>query len=194
MNNLFLIRHGQSLGNVEKKFYTYCDSAVALTQEGVQQAITAGTTIKHDHWFSHSQSRKYVVAFSSPLWRARQTARITLDTAGLFEIEPTLTPFLLEQNPGKANGSEEVMHPKDGEHILNVQHRVVSWFTNTVEPLLLATDVICFSHSRTIRALIGHIEGMALNQMIETRIPNGIPHHYRKIGTKSGHFEKIPLK
>ena len=66
--NIFLIRHGQSEGNVDKKIYhTKPDYALELTELGRQQAFDAGVEIKVE---IPTGTIQYYV---SPYWRTRQT-------------------------------------------------------------------------------------------------------------------------
>ena len=60
MNNLILIRHGQSTWNLEKKFTGWVD--VDLTENGKLEAKKAGDLIKNenikiDHYYSSLQLR-----------------------------------------------------------------------------------------------------------------------------------------
>lgn len=83
--SIFLIRHGESMGNVDKTIYrTVPDWKVPLTDHGITQAKNAGFQLSHrliikDFMILRS-SRLYNPAYcplyiySSPWYRARQTA------------------------------------------------------------------------------------------------------------------------
>lgn len=65
---IFIVRHGQSQGNVDRNIYqTLPDYALQLTELGQQQAESAGRAIEA---FVGEESIQYYV---SPFWRTRQT-------------------------------------------------------------------------------------------------------------------------
>ena len=67
--NIFLVRHGQSEGNVDKEIYkTKPDYTLKLTDLGRAQASRAGEQLKK------LCNDKNVVFYISPFWRTRQTA------------------------------------------------------------------------------------------------------------------------
>jgi broad specificity phosphatase PhoE len=65
---IFLVRHGQSVGNVDRDIYkTVPDYALPLTDLGRQEAVGTGTNIKS---IIGPERVQYYV---SPFWRTRQT-------------------------------------------------------------------------------------------------------------------------
>jgi broad specificity phosphatase PhoE len=67
-DNIFVVRHGQSQGNVDREIYkTIPDYAVQLTDKGMGQAVEAGKQISSI--IGDSTIQFYV----SPFWRTRQT-------------------------------------------------------------------------------------------------------------------------
>ena len=71
MSTIFLIRHGESEGNVDRNVYrTKPDHAIELSELGKQQAIRAGKKlVKHVIPMDH-----HVSWWTSPYMRTRQTA------------------------------------------------------------------------------------------------------------------------
>ena len=66
--NIFLVRHGQSEGNVDKEvFKIKPDYTLNLTDLGKQQAINVGFKLKE------IMADKNVCFYVSPFWRTRQT-------------------------------------------------------------------------------------------------------------------------
>ena len=66
MKNLILIRHGESVWNLENRFTGWFD--VGLTQKGKEEAETAGKLIKNlnieiDKYFTSYQKRAYETLF-----------------------------------------------------------------------------------------------------------------------------------
>jgi len=70
MNNLILIRHGQSIWNLEKRFTGWMD--VDLTDNGKSEARYAGQLIKESNI-------KFDIYFTSVQKRAINTLEIILD-------------------------------------------------------------------------------------------------------------------
>ena len=74
--NIVLVRHGESIGNVDKKIYKSTpDYALKLTDKGKQQALEAGNKIKEYLRLlgDHNPITDRVQFYHSPFWRARQT-------------------------------------------------------------------------------------------------------------------------
>jgi broad specificity phosphatase PhoE len=86
-NRIFLIRHGESQGNIDKHLYSKIpDYAIYLTQKGIEQAKEAGQIIKNI-----IKNESYC-AYFSPYFRARQTMDIALN-----ELNPLNLQFLREE-------------------------------------------------------------------------------------------------
>lgn len=67
-DRIFLVRHGQSIGNVNKNVYKKIpDYALQLSEQGKKEAIEAGNQIKN---IIGEESLK---CYISPFWRTRQT-------------------------------------------------------------------------------------------------------------------------
>lgn len=99
---IYLIRHGESEGNVDKQLYkTIPDWKMNLTEKGRMQAHSVGLLLKHE--FKTSSTMIY----TSPWYRARQTADIINShiNCKLFE-----DPRLREQSWG--NYQEDYFHKK----------------------------------------------------------------------------------
>ena len=103
---IFLVRHGQSQGNVDRSVYrTKPDYAVMLTKQGIEQALDAGQKIK-----DIVGNEDYGIYYS-PYFRTRQT----MDTI-LTQLSPLLCKFkkedprLREQEYGKRMRN----HDQDG--------------------------------------------------------------------------------
>jgi len=74
MKRLILLRHGQSLWNLEKRFTGWTD--VDLSDQGIQEAHQAGKLFKAEGYL-------FDVAFTSVLKRAIWTLWIVLDEMDL---------------------------------------------------------------------------------------------------------------
>lgn len=104
MRNLYFVRHGQTIWNVENKICGATD--IALTEEGHRQAEELSEEIRR-------QGIKADVILYSPLIRAADTARHISEITG---IPARVEPRLKEQNFGKYESTprngEEFQHAK----------------------------------------------------------------------------------
>lgn len=76
---IFIIRHGESMGNVDKNIYkTVPDWKVPLTDQGIKQAKEAGYKLSQQIFIKNYKlfhpSYYPLQIYSSPWYRARQTA------------------------------------------------------------------------------------------------------------------------
>jgi broad specificity phosphatase PhoE len=85
---IFLVRHGQSIGNVNKKNYNIIpDYAINLTDMGIEQAIEAGRQLKQ------IIGDESVGVLSSPYYRARDTAKYIMQSVtpvAFYDEDPRL--------------------------------------------------------------------------------------------------------
>lgn len=95
MLKLVLVRHGQSMWNLENKFTGWTD--VPLSEKGVQEAIEAGRVLK-EKGFS------FDIAFTSVLKRAEDTLGYILKELGEENIEIKRSWKLNERHYGALQG------------------------------------------------------------------------------------------
>lgn len=103
---IYLIRHGESEGNVDHTVYRNVpDWKVNLTEKGKEQAKQAGmrlqksieTSLPKINWSSGWLGQPHLIIYTSPWYRARQTAAII---NGFFNAEIREDPRLREQEWG----------------------------------------------------------------------------------------------
>ena len=90
---IYLLRHGQTLFNQQKKVQGWCDSP--LTQEGIQQAIAVSKTL---------QSISFAYAYSSTSERAMDTMHYILQDRS---VPYAYVKGLKELNFGSLEGEKE---------------------------------------------------------------------------------------
>jgi 2,3-bisphosphoglycerate-dependent phosphoglycerate mutase len=95
MKKLVLLRHGQSVWNKENKFTGWTD--VDLTDQGRQEAIQAGKTLKENGF-------RFDVAFTSYLRRAIKTLWLTLEEMDQMWIPVYKSWRLNEKHYGMLQG------------------------------------------------------------------------------------------
>ncbi|MEX2375541.1 MAG: histidine phosphatase family protein [Dehalococcoidia bacterium] len=172
---LVLVRHGESAGNVGGVIQGWSDAA--LTETGTSQAEAVASRLT---------GRLIAAVYTSPLQRARATARPIADRAG---IDLTELAGLRERNYGEAQGltwSEaaarwpvgEAAHDRDWasgvpgvESIDQLRNRAV----DVVEELLdrHSDDIaVCVSHGGTLVQIIAHFFGLPAGTWPRIRMSN----------------------
>jgi broad specificity phosphatase PhoE len=176
LNRLFLVRHGGSTGNVNELYYAFHDSAVCLTTEGVNQALsTAGVLVSlgGETWLKPGNFNLEV--FASEYSRAQQTARICLDQMGILSIQPKIRAVLNERNygvPFNNAGTTDPFSTANGtESAVRARIRMKAFVTE-IEPLLERADVLAFSHEGSLQALLANLRRTPDRDMMKP-IPNG---------------------
>lgn len=111
MRNLYFVRHGQTIWNVENKICGATD--IALTEEGHRQAEELGEEIRR-------QGVKADVILYSPLIRAADTARHISEITG---IPARVEPRLKEQNFGKYEST-----PRNGKGFQDAKRQFISGY------------------------------------------------------------------
>lgn len=131
MRKLILVRHGQSLGNIDPKFYKLPDSAISLSPRGVHQSVAAANILKN-HLNKNSR------IFTSRYCRAIQTSNIVQD---LLDIRECIQDFRLNEVSLK-------------ESMILAQLRMSSFYKEQLLPSLCETDTVLFFHHNIMKSLI----------------------------------------
>lgn len=124
MKNVYFVRHGQTIWNVENKICGATD--IALTDMGHEQAIKTGKEIL-------AQDIKADEILYSPLVRAKDTALHISDITG---IPARMEPRLKEQNFGKYEST-----PRDGAEFKEAKKQFVSKYEGGESMLKLAQRI-----------------------------------------------------
>ena len=192
MNNLVLLRHGQSQWNLENRFTGWED--VPLTELGIKEAQNAGHLIKKNNI-------KFDKIFSSVLQRANKTAEIAIKVAGLNELFENnkliynKDESLNERDYGDLVGlnktetalkfGEEQVHiwrrsydisPPYGESLRDVVNRVSPYFTKYIEPLLSDNkNILIAAHGNSLRAIMIKVGLYKPEEISSIELPTGSP-------------------
>jgi 2,3-bisphosphoglycerate-dependent phosphoglycerate mutase len=184
---LTLIRHGQSIYNLENLFTGNVD--VALTSLGKEEAKQAGIKLKN---------YEYSIAYTSVLKRAEESLRIILEVIHQTTIPIIADKALNERRYGRLQGqnkdevskkysSEQLeiwrrsydIRPPDGESLADTYDRVVPYYRKEIEPKLrTGQNVLIVAHGNSLRALVMHLEGISKTEIVSFEIPTGLPRHY----------------
>jgi len=105
---ILLVRHGESLGNVDPLVHaTTADHAVPLSERGLDQARRAGSLLA-DHLDANTAgARPHVRLWVSPYKRTRQTADAVVETARGWVTDRVEHILLCEQQFGLFDGVAE---------------------------------------------------------------------------------------
>ena len=98
MIKLVLVRHGQSMWNLENRFTGWTD--VELSEQGIQEAKEAGKVLKEKGF-------EFDVAYTSVLKRANDTLNYILDELGEKDIPIKRSWRLNERHYGALQGSNK---------------------------------------------------------------------------------------
>jgi 2,3-bisphosphoglycerate-dependent phosphoglycerate mutase len=184
---LVLVRHGQSLWNLENRFTGETD--VPLTAQGHEEASAAGAKLI-GILFTHG--------FTSVLQRAIDTMTLLLEAAGQPQLAVTHDAALNERNYGnlqglnkaevaKQYGDEQValwrrsfsVRPPGGESLDDTAHRVLPYYHTAIEPLLRqGGTILVVAHGNSLRALMMVLEKIPAECIPDVDIPTACPRRY----------------
>lgn len=186
MTNLVLVRHGQSLWNLENKFTGWVD--IELSELGIEEAKKAGQALK---------DFKFDVVFTSVLKRAINTADIISDIIGykgefikneaLNERHYGDLQGLNKDDIGRQYGQEQLQiwrrsydtPPPNGESLFDTQNRVIPYYKSEIEPLLKSNkNVLIVAHGNSLRSLFMHLENISKEDIVNLNIPTAAPYLY----------------
>ena len=202
MNNLILVRHGQSKFNLERRFTGFYD--VDLTKKGESEAKYAGELIK-------KLNIQFDECFTSELTRASNSLDIILKVLNISNAEINKSWKLNERHYGgltglnkdetiKKYGVEQVKiwrrsfdipppkmesdHPLKkkikskilGESLKDTFDRVVPYFDEKIKPLILSNkNILIVFHGNSCRALLMKILKLSEKKIVDLEIPTGNP-------------------
>lgn len=169
MTKVILVRHGETLWNLEMKYQGHCD--VALTKKGIKQAELAANSLAKE---------PISAVYASDLCRAFATAE---SIANKHNLQVTAIPELREINFGQWEGLtydkinsqwSDIMaklftHPDeieipDGETFREVKERATIALSKLIKKHPNETIVVV-SHGGTIRTILCAILNIHLNHL-----------------------------
>jgi broad specificity phosphatase PhoE len=157
MATLILIRHGQSLGNAERRFTHGPEEP--LTDQGCDEARAAGRLVAAHY--------APVALYASPFLRAHETARLIGEVVGLV---PEIVEDLREQHFGELHGQPYAAfaslaeasslarwerRPPGGETLLEVARRAGPAL-DALARRHAGEAIVVVSHGGVMAALRGH--------------------------------------
>jgi 2,3-bisphosphoglycerate-dependent phosphoglycerate mutase len=186
MPKLVLIRHGQSLWNLENRFTGWID--VPITQLGREEARAAARKIAH---------LKFDVAYTSALSRAQETLKEIITTLGV-DIPVIRDQALNERHYGDLQGlnkeqtaekyGKEQVHqwrrsydipPPGGEALKNTAERTLPFFERAIMgDIRQGKNVLVAAHGNSNRSIVMQLENMTPDEILALELGTGIPRIY----------------
>jgi 2,3-bisphosphoglycerate-dependent phosphoglycerate mutase len=183
MPTLALVRHGQSLWNLENRFTGWVD--VPLTALGEEEARRGGERLR---------DLSFDVAYTSALIRAQETLRIIQETAG-FQIPVIRDPALNERHYGDLQGlnkadtaaryGDEQVHiwrrsfatpPPNGEALKDTAERTLPFFERAIMgDIRQGKDVLVVAHGNSNRAIVMQLDQLAEEEVPRLELATGVP-------------------
>ena len=176
--NLYLVRHGQSIYNLENRFTGWKD--VELTSLGRKQAKEAGIILSNV---------RFDYGYISNLKRAQNTLKIIFDEIDqnpIIESSIALNERdygdLIGQNKKEAAekfGVKQVqiwrrsfdIPPPGGESLKMTSERTLPYYIDTILPRVMdSNNVIISAHGNSIRAIVMEIFKLTPEQILKTEI------------------------
>ncbi|WP_310558445.1 2,3-bisphosphoglycerate-dependent phosphoglycerate mutase [Flavobacterium sp.] len=187
MSTLILIRHGQSIYNLENRFTGSLD--VDLTALGKQESELAAQKI---------MNFKFDFAYTSTLKRAKESLQIILTTIHQNNIKIIANQALNERNYGSLQGLNKAetiakcgfkqveiwrrsynIRPPEGESLEDTYNRTISFYKLEIESKLKSNKTILIvAHGNSLRALVMYLENISQEEICNLNIPTGVPKKY----------------
>ena len=202
MNNLILVRHGQSLWNKERRFTGFVD--IELTEKGKSEAEYAGQLIKElniefDAYFT-SQLKRAINSLNIILkildksyvkidkaWELNQSHYGGLtglnkdDTIKKYANEQVQIwrrsfnirpPIMEKQHPYKDKINSNIL----SESLEDTVKRVIPYYKKKIVPLInLKKNILIVFHGNSCRALLMKIFNISKEKIINFEVPTGNP-------------------
>jgi 2,3-bisphosphoglycerate-dependent phosphoglycerate mutase len=189
---LILVRHGQSVWNLENLFTGWTD--VDLSAQGRAEAIQAGQELLKEQIAAD-------VAFTSVLKRAIRTLWIMLDEMDRMWIPVERSWRLNERHYGALQGLDKAQmtaqlggddrrHPRfdpryaavdpqalpASESLKDTLARVLPfWHARIAPELRKGSNALVVAHGNSLRAMVKMLDEVADSEITELNIPTGVP-------------------
>lgn len=201
MAKLVLIRHGQSLWNLENRFTGWVD--VPLTEKGREEAKRAA---------GHLESIQFDVAYTSTLSRAQETLEIILRESK--QRPPVIRDQALnERHYGDLQGLDKAataarygeeqvklwrrsfdVPPPNGESLELTARRTQPFFERAIGgDLRQGKNVLVVAHGNSNRSILMKLDGVSGEDIIHVEIETGVPLIYdidKDLNVLSKHIAK----
>ncbi|MBW3578063.1 MAG: 2,3-bisphosphoglycerate-dependent phosphoglycerate mutase [Actinobacteria bacterium] len=186
MPTLALVRHGQSLWNLENRFTGWVD--VPLTPLGEEEARRGGLVMQQ-------RGLTFDITYTSALKRATETLRILMDVAGYDDLPVIGDPALNERHYGDLQGlnkdqtreryGAEQVHlwrrsydvpPPNGEALKDTAARTLPFYERSIlGDIRQGKDVLVVAHGNSNRSIVMELDQLSEEQVPGLELPTGVP-------------------
>ena len=182
MIKLVLVRHGQSMWNLENRFTGWTD--VELSEQGIKEAKEAGKVLKEKGF-------NFDVAYTSVLKRANDTLKYILEELGekygeeqvlLWRRSTDVRPPELSKDDKRYPGNDpKYSDLKENElptteNLIDTIKRVMEyWNSDIKKDLEEGKRVIIAAHGNSLRGLIKYLDNMTDEEIIKLELQTGNP-------------------
>ena len=200
MPKLVLIRHGQSIWNLENRFTGWVD--VPLSEQGIQEARNAAKKLG---------SIEFHITYTSVLTRAQQTLALIQETQG-WTLPIIRDQALNERHYGdlqglnkdecrRQYGDDQVkiwrrsydVPPPNGESLKDTAARTVPFFERCIMgDIRQGKNVLVAAHGNSNRSIVMKLDNLTSEQVVELELATGVPLLY-EIGEDGKVLEKTIL-
>lgn len=183
MPKLILVRHGQSLWNLEDRFTGWVD--VPLTEKGRDEAREAGRKLA---------ATKIDVAYTSSLQRAQNTLSIILETMGV-QVPTIRDEALNERHYGDLQGLNKArtaekfgadqvkiwrrsydVPPPNGESLKMTAERTLPFFERCIMgDIAQGKNVLVVAHGNSNRSIVMALDKLSEAEVLELNLGTAVP-------------------
>ncbi|MPQ42770.1 histidine phosphatase family protein [Clostridium tarantellae] len=168
---IYIVRHGQTLWNIEKKIQSWGDSP--LTEEGIKCSKEVGVKLN---------SIEFKKIYSSDVGRAIKTSELIRGDRNINIIEvPEFREINLERWRGKCFESFQGVEKEDYHTLFNFPHKYIpnndesyEQFYNRVKKACKNIinenkegNILIVTHFHTIRAILAYLKEIPLDKLAE---------------------------
>lgn len=185
MPTLALVRHGQSLWNLENRFTGWVD--VPLTPKGEEEARRAAHLLR-------DAGLSFDIAYTSALTRAQASLQIMLAEWGV-SIPVIRDQALNERHYGDLQGlnksdtaakygEDQVkiwrrsydVPPPNGEALLNTAERTLPFFERCIlGDIRQGKNVLVVAHGNSNRSIVMDLDKLSREAVLELNLATGVP-------------------
>jgi 2,3-bisphosphoglycerate-dependent phosphoglycerate mutase len=183
MPKLVLVRHGQSLWNLEDRFTGWVD--VPLTEQGREEARRAGQKLA---------TLDLQVAYTSDLLRAQMTLQLIMEEMGV-QLPTIRDGALNERHYGDLQGlnkartaekyGKEQVHiwrrsydipPPNGESLEMTAARTLPFFERCIlGDIAQGKNVLVVAHGNSNRSIVMSLDKLTKEQVLELNLGTAVP-------------------
>jgi 2,3-bisphosphoglycerate-dependent phosphoglycerate mutase len=158
---LALLRHGQSLWNLENRFTGWID--VPLTDQGRAEATAAGAVLG---------DLPFDVAYTSMLTRAQETLDLALAARAV-------RPPVIRDAQVKVWRRSYDIAPPNGESLEMTAKRTLPFYDRAIGgDLRQRKNVLVVAHGNSIRSIVMKLDALTPEQVVALELETGVPWVY----------------